>query len=307
MQKRFLLLFLCLLIIIPVRVAAQTDLNVSTVEVDLWPEYDRPSILVIYRITLAPDVTLPAEVSLRIPARVGLPNAVAAKQTDGSLINAPYDVQESGDWGILIFQATSPELQIEYYDPALTKDGAKRSFEYRWPGDFAVDRFTMQVQQPMGATDMRIAPSFGNGATAADGFVYFLSEIGSISLGQTFSVNLEYTKESDDLSLSDLPISPSGPISESPLSSPDIADILPWVLGITGVVLLVGGGLWYWLSGKKQFQSKPGRRRTRKPARQAEVDSSVDGEEYIYCHQCGKRASKGDRFCRVCGTQLRIN
>ena len=118
MQKKFLLLLLCLLIIIPMRVAAQNDLNVSTVEVDLWPEYDRPSMLVIYRITLAPDVTLPAQVSLRIPARVGLPNAVAAKQTDGSLINTPYDLQESGDWGILEFQATSPELQIEYYDPA---------------------------------------------------------------------------------------------------------------------------------------------------------------------------------------------
>jgi uncharacterized OB-fold protein len=28
-------------------------------------------------------------------------------------------------------------------------------------------------------------------------------------------------------------------------------------------------------------------------------------EEYVYCSQCGKRATPGDRFCRTCGSELR--
>lgn len=306
MLKRISLLLLCLVILFPAGVSAQDNINFSTIEVDLWPEYDRPSVLVIYRITLASEIQLPAEISLRIPSRVGVPNAVAAKQADGSLINIPYDLQNSGDWGNLVFQAPSPEIQLEYYDPSLTKEGLNRSFEYIWPGDYAVDRFSMQIQQPLGASDMRISPSFGNGTAAADGFVYFISEIGAIPLGQTFSINLEYIKETDDLSLTDMPISPSGPISESPLNSPNLADALPWFLGLIGLVLLVGGGLWYWQSGREQGQVQPARRRSRKKTSQAEAAQMTDGD-FVYCHQCGKRASQGDRFCRACGTQLRIN
>lgn len=306
MLKRISLLFLCLALLFPVSAFAQNDLSISAIEVDLWPEYDRASMLVIYRITLASEVTLPASLRLRIPSRVGVPNAVAAKQPDGSLINVPYDLQSSGDWGDLVFQAPTPEIQIEYYDPELIKDGMRRTFEYRWPGDYAVDMFSMQVQQPLGARDMVIAPSFGNGRSAPDGFVYYFSDIGKISLGQTFSVNLEYQKETDDLSLTDMPISPSGPISESPLTSPGLADLLPYILALIGLVLLVGGGLWYYQSGRDQLQVKPARRRNRgKPAEQEA--GQIEEGEHVYCHQCGKRANKGDRFCRVCGTQLRIN
>lgn len=306
MLKKISLLFLCLAILFPGNVTAQDEIKILAIEVDLWPEYDRASMLVIYRITLAPEVTLPASVSIRIPSRVGVPNAVAAKQADGSLINIPYDVKNSGDWGELVFQAPTPEIQLEYYDPALVKEGTKRSFEYRWPGDYAVTRFTMQVQQPMGASDMMISPSFGGGITAPDGFVYYSYDSGAVSLGQTFSVNLEYQKETDDLSLTDMPISPSGPISESPLASPGLADLLPYILALIGLVLLVGGGLWYYQSGRDQMQEKPTRRRSRKKTSDQETVQEGDGD-YVYCHQCGKRANKGDRFCRACGTQLRLN
>lgn len=232
-------------------------------------------------------------------------NAVAAKQPDGSLINVPYDLQNAGDWSDLVFLAPTPEIQIEYYDPDLLKDGMRRTFEYRWPGDYAVDMFSMQIQQPLGARDMIIAPSFGSGRASPDGFVYYISDIGKISSGQTFSVNLEYQKETDDLSLTDMPISPSGPINPSPLTSLGLADLLPFILAMTGLVLLVGGGWWYYQSGHDQLQVKPARRRRRKPV-EPETGQIEEGE-HVYCHQCGKRAHKGDRFCRVCGTQLRTN
>lgn len=306
MLKKISWLFLCLAILFPASVYAQNDVRFALLEVDLWPEYDRQSMLVIYRITLAPEVSLPAPINLRIPSRVGVPNAVAAKQADGSLLNIPYDLQNSGDWGELVFQTTSHEIQLEYYDPALVKQGTKRTFEYRWPGDYAVDQFTMLVQQPLGARDMVIAPSFGDGKAASDGFVYFTSQIGAIPLGQSFLIKLEYHKDTDNLSLTDLPISPSGPISESPLVSTNLTDKLPWLLGLIGLLLLVGGGLWYWQSGRDQPQAHTAHRRVRRRSAQPEAVQSIDGN-YIYCHQCGKRASQGDRFCRSCGTQLKIN
>jgi len=30
-------------------------------------------------------------------------------------------------------------------------------------------------------------------------------------------------------------------------------------------------------------------------------------QNLVYCHQCGKRATPGDQFCRVCGVELRLS
>ena len=59
---------------------AQSEVKLSSMEVDLWPEYDRPNVLVIYRITLPPTTTLPVDLSFRIPAAAGEPSAVAVRQ-----------------------------------------------------------------------------------------------------------------------------------------------------------------------------------------------------------------------------------
>ncbi len=306
MLRRIIFLFLCLALLTPVNSAAQKDLTFSAIEVDLWPEYDRTSMLVIYRITLAPSVSLPASLAVRIPSRSGVPNAVAARQPDSSLINIPYNLESSTDWNNLVFQAPTSEIQVEYYDPALIKDGSKRSFEYIWAGDYSVDQFTIQIQQPIGAREMTIVPSFGEGKAAPDGFVYYISDVGSVASGQTFLVNLEYRKDTDDLSLTDMPVIPSGPISDKSLASSNIVGFLPYGLALIGIALLVGGGWWYYQSGRDPMTTKSIRRRNRrKPASQ---DAAPTGEDSaVYCHQCGKRASTGDRFCRTCGTQLRIN
>jgi hypothetical protein len=52
----------------------------------------------------------------------------------------------------------------------------------------------------------------------------------------------------------------------------------------------------YWRSTQSS-EEKPQRRRHH----QNEAES-----EQAYCHECGARAHAGDRFCRTCGSRLRI-
>ncbi|MEJ2707025.1 MAG: zinc ribbon domain-containing protein [Anaerolineales bacterium] len=299
MLKRFLALFLLLVCLAPRNVQAQGDLRLPSVEVDLWPEYDRPTVLVIYRLTLPASVSLPQELHIRIPTSAEI-NAVAVLQADG-LFSIPYDRQVTGDYKEISFQATLPDVQIEYYDPGLVKEGSSRHFEYTWPGDYAVDSMEVQVQQPVDASDMRISPDLGSGVTAGD-LTYYTAEVGSLEAGQTFSITFDYSKPNDTLSNSNLQIEASGPISDSSASG-SLTTILPWVLGILGVVLIAGGGIWYWRSGREPAQPK--RRTRRKTSAGPEAAPPVQEGGYIYCHQCGKRAAPGDRFCRTCGTQLR--
>ena len=298
---KLLILVLLPVLFIPLWVSAQDIQPLPEVEVDLWPEYDRPSMLVIYRITLPPQADYPYAMSFRIPSVAGEPHAIAARQPDGTLINLNYELLPGDEWSRIKFLATTPELQIEYYDPSLDLEGATRLFEYRWMGDHAVNNFYIQVQQPSGAVDMRISPGMGNGEIKSDGLVYFSTDVGSLPLGQTFSIHIEYLKETDELSAENIPIEPISPIIQTSTSRLGKLSILPWLVGGLGLLLIAGGAFWYWHSGREETPStqKP---RWRKPA--TKTGQIAPDEEHIYCPRCGKRAMPGDRFCRACGEQL---
>ncbi len=79
------------------------------------PEYDRPSVLVIYHLLLSPNVVLPVTIDLRLPSQAEV-YAVAIVDPANGLLNTPYDRQVQGDWATISVSVTSPELQVEYYD-----------------------------------------------------------------------------------------------------------------------------------------------------------------------------------------------
>jgi hypothetical protein len=280
----------------------QSTPTFSTLEVDLWPEYDAPGVLVIYRATLPMSVSLPADLTLRIPAGAGEPHAVAVREADGTLRTVNHTRQIASEWSLINFTATSPQIQLEYYDPDLVKQGTEKQFTFRWPGDYPADFVTIQVQQPVGAREMTMAPAADGSETGQDGLVYYTKRVGALAEGQTFSLELDYEKESDALSAESLQVKPSAPVTDAPTTARTLRSALPWILGILGVGLLVGGGLWYWQSGKGKEQPEPRRRHRSATAAEPAAESGSD----IYCHQCGKRAGAGDRFCRACGTRLRV-
>ena len=280
---------------------AQGDVKFSSLEVDLWPEYDQPSLLVIYRAVLSDEVSLPAQLTFRIPTVAGRPTAVAVGQTLDSVADVESDVQTNGEWAEVSFLAAAPAVQIEYYDPGLAKTGNQRRFTYTWPGDYGVDDLRIQVQQPVDASEMSISPALEPGSQGQDGLTYYNKDIGSVAAGEPFTIQANYRKGSDTLTVRNLSVEPGAPAERTGgnLRS-DMMAALPWILGLLGVILIVGGGLWYWQSGRSGVRS-PARRR--KPASARE---STPAEGYIYCHNCGKRAGPGDRFCRTCGTKLRV-
>lgn len=303
MLRRIITLIYIALLLIPTGVSGQETLTLSELQIDLWPEFDRPTMLVIYRGTLSPNASLPANLTFRIPAAAGEPNAVALRQVDGNLFSVDYDRQMSGEWSLISFTATMPQFQLEYYDPGLVKEDDQRHYEYRWPGDYAIDQLSVLVQQPAGATNMRISPNMGSGFTGENGLVYYSTDIGSISQGDTFTISLDYQKGDDALTSDNLQVEPSAPINPNTPGRIDLTTALPWALGILGLLLIAGGGWWYWQSGKEEVtESKQRRRRTAvRPSQQP----TQANDKAIYCHQCGKRAEPSDRFCRACGTRLR--
>ena len=294
-----------ILLLLNLSVSAQGVEGFSQIQIDIWPEFDKPAALVIYRIVLPAESVLPAEVVIRIPSSAGLPNAVAARQPDGTLLNLTYDQEPAGEWSTLQFLTNSTELQVEYYDPDIVIDDENRHFEYLWPGDHQVESMVIQVQQPFGVSEMRFAPSFGSGVQGNDGLIYYTYAVGDLEAGQTFNIVVDYVKEVEGLTLTALEIESSAPIDPAIPSRLTLRDVLPWTLATLGLVLLVGGIVWYWQTGKNG--SRKLKKKTTRSRRGGSGNNQLEGGDYIYCHQCGKRAQTGDRFCRICGTSLRLN
>jgi hypothetical protein len=286
-------------------VQAQGVVEFETVQVAIWPEYDRPDVLVMYSITLADSVSLPAEASFLIPQAAGKPHAVAMKDVDGTLVDLTYSTAQEGDWIRLSFTTPTPDIQVEYYDPRLTKEGGNRSYTYSWPGSSAVRSMIVQVQQPLTATGMQFDRSLGSAQQFPDGLTYYQSNIGSVSQGTQFGFTMTYQKDDDVLSGSQQSVQPSEPITNQTTGRENFSERLPWIiLGAVGVLLILGGLAWYWQTGKRR-PAEPARQRHSGANRRGETQESEISGGAVYCSQCGKRAAAGDVFCRTCGTRLR--
>lgn len=71
----FCLLFLTLLL--PGVVLAQSSAPLADLNIALWPEYDRPEVLVIFRGRVADNTPLPAALTFKLPATTETLHAIA--------------------------------------------------------------------------------------------------------------------------------------------------------------------------------------------------------------------------------------
>jgi hypothetical protein len=296
-MRKILLVLLTfwIFLLVPVTVQAQGKLQLSSVSVDIWPEYDRPAVLMIYHITLAPDTSLPASLSLRIPSGAEI-NAVAVVDATGNLINAPYSKSIQGQWSVLAFSTPSPEVQVEYYT-ALVKDGTTRHIAFDWAGDYALEKLEVNFLRPQGAASPTFSLQPKNTSPGQAGLTNYQIEAADLMADKPFTLSIDYQRQTDALSISSLPIqavSTPGPDTPGHVS---MTGILPWVLAGIGLLLIIAGivGFVTWQRGGLVTGAVKGK-----------VSLQNDGDkDYIYCHQCGKRAQPGDVFCRSCGTRLK--
>lgn len=278
-------------------VQAQSDPSFDSVQIQLWPEYDRPSMLVILTFQLSSDAALPAEFTARIPARAGEPNAVATLQGD-QLVTSEYTRTVSGDWAEITVQAASPVVQLEYYDPALSQADQPREFQFSWEFDYPVDDLNVSVKQPLNATEMVILPPLGSAQLAADGLATYTASMGSLPAGETFTLELSYQKADNALAFQ--PPSPQtsgGDPSPAATGTPGEFPVWGWALVGSGALLLVVGVVYFIRSN--QTGAAQSRYRQKKQSRPRPGGG-------VFCHQCGAKAGPGDKFCRECGTKLRL-
>jgi hypothetical protein len=288
--------------------AQSRALGLASVAIELWPEYDRPTVLVQISGTLDPGVALPAAVVVRLPAASGGPLAVATRTAAGALVNAPYTTTVSGDQILVTLQADTADFHVEYYDPALAITGAARAYTFRWTTDYAVAAAAVRVQAPVDSSQLTADPALTAAGPGDDGLNYYTNSLGALAAGQAVSLRLAYSKSSSTLSSEKLTASPA----KTPAAPPALTFASPWLWGGVAAGLLVFAvAVWaFWWLRVSQRETSPKAIRRRRPARldrarRAGAPRDPAPAATGFCTQCGRRLVADDRFCRSCGAPVR--
>lgn len=285
---------------------AQTGIRLASLHIDLWPEFDQPSMLVILDGVLRPDVALPAAITVRLPSGVESPNAVAMRDASGQLVDASYTTSRMDDTLAVVVTAEFPEFRVEYYDARLSLAGSARSFAFQWSPEYGVDSATVRVQEPVGARQMAFEPALASSGAADFGLNYYGGSLGPLAAGQAVTLQLSYTKADARLSVES--VSASAPVG-APAAAPQPASAsFPWPVALAaGGGLLIGGGVYYWnqrRAARSKVKSHPRRHRARAaPSAAAVVERQRLPSAARFCTQCGQALLTGDRFCRNCGAR----
>jgi len=294
MRKLILFIVAMGIFIFPSFVFAQSNISLAVLHVQLWPEYDQPSMLVLNDFQLSKTVSLPADVTFRIPKDANL-IAVASYTPTGELVNAVYDIggiKESWQY-FTIKVDTDTAYHFEYYQPIIFS-GVKRSFTYLWDGSYAVENFSIRVLEPLDVNYFTSQPELPNISTEDD-LKYHDGNATQLGVGKEFSLELEYKKPTNTLVIESQGVQPSAPVDENTQGRVSLNKALPYVIAGLVIIALLGG-FGYFLQSNRKPATKKRRRSSPQP------DTASEG---IYCPQCGARAKTGDRFCRTCGARLR--
>ncbi|MBE2225545.1 MAG: zinc ribbon domain-containing protein [Anaerolineae bacterium] len=312
MKKTFLSILIFALFSLFFATSAQAQLPTDSIEtliLDLWPDYDEPSVLVLLTGTLAPDTPLPATISIPLHAEADV-NAVARITAENQMID---DIQYTIENDTLTMTTPDLRFRVEYYAP-YQRIGNKHAFTFDWLADISVASILAAVQQPLGATNMNVTPTTATVvADTSDGFTYYTFPPEAIPAGEQYNIAFDYDMVTQQLSIENLPSNPSAAVnaanepgvstsasSASPSLSLDNIN-LAYVVGLIGIVLVAVVVTWQVATRKTQ----PTTRKNRKTQPKRTAAAAKPTGKVQFCHQCGNKLTGNDKFCRECGTAVK--
>ena len=300
----------------PVAMAQSPAITFQNLLVEIWPEYDRPEVLVIYRGELSPATSLPAQLTFRLPGYIEEMHAVAVER-DGNLVDvdpAVIELRHEGEDLLLTFSTDSPNIQFEYYDPViLSKQDQNRQLAFQFAVPYALETAVFEVQEPVQAKDFSLTPEAGDTFIGRDGLTYHTIQRTDLTPPDTFELAAAYQRNTNELSTQQLtdrsgaPAQDTSAVTEAPARE-DLNQ--GYVLIGGGVLLLLAvGGYWWWTSSRPAATG-PSRRRATRPksrrkGRQKERDKTPTVASGGFCYRCGTALRDDASFCHNCGAERR--
>ncbi|MFQ5484829.1 MAG: zinc ribbon domain-containing protein [Desulfobacterales bacterium] len=260
--------------------------------IEIWPDYDKASVLVLLTGTLARDTGFPASVTLPLPKTAQL-NAVARiDPSDDTMKNDIFS--STNPSGTLTFITSDLRFRVEYYLPYKVNNN-QRSFDYTWLADIAVNQFQLKVQRPIASGSFKTEPAAGKVSKGGDGFDYHIFSPQTVPSGQPFSLHVDYNMNTSQLSAEKLPPSNTGIQAPGLPATSTAATGINWpmVAMVTGGLIIIVVLVW-------QIVSRRPSSNIRKP-----INAGLEKQSQTkFCHRCGVPVKKTDKYCSECGAAL---
>jgi hypothetical protein len=290
-------------------VQAQESPSLASLDVSLWPEYDRPEVLVIYRGQLDAEVALPASLEIAVPARVGQPTAVAYVDEAGERLNQQYTTRLEGDSLIVIFELVTQRFQLEYYDALPQGETGERSYTFAYAADYPTAALNVEFQVPPTAQGFQLSPPADAVVEGGGGLTYHLVQAGTLAAGDAREWTFSYVKDNSELTEASLePV--ASPVPSAPATGEGSGDSIIWIFLVSFVALIGVGVTGYWLGHRTQtasqrIQPSPRPKKRRGSGRGERTQHPFSGGAVRFCHQCGAELRLDSAYCHECGASVR--
>ncbi len=294
MRTKILFFFVFLLFFFAIPItdsAAENSDRISNLSISVWPEYDDPSVLVIYDGEFADKEGYPREVGFLIPSGAKV-NATAYGDAKGEFYNTdPWKTQDAGNgWTRVLFTLPKPGFHVEFYYNPL-QGATDKTMVFAYNSAQIADQVQLEIQQPLKAINFKTDPVAVLQTTRGHEFKYHVFQFSNVTAGQILRVQVSYTKTDPNPSVTSISVPSDSTLNAA--SNPSSNLILPVGIGAAGLAL--GAlGFFAWRARREGNEAVPQRRvRNRKKQQGAAA----------FCHECGNALGSNDVFCSQCGTR----
>lgn len=274
--------------------------------VEFWPDFDQPAVLVLLTGELPAEESLPTSITLPIPEEATI-NAIARIDSEGNMFTDL--ASDDSVPGQLTLTVTEPTFRIEYYLP-YESAGDLREFAFQWLADLDVNQLLTTFQQPSLATDVALSPEPTRTQNGQFDLLYHEIASQAVPAGIPFNFEASYRMIRPELSAEALAVQPppaTAPSLGVPEQNASSESDFNWLIVLAAVVAVLAFAVVAWLIYSNQKRN----RRVRKPrptARSQKRRSSAPtsgGSKSKFCHECGQPLDPADKFCRNCGTVVK--
>ncbi len=276
---------------------AASVLRVNHLRLSIWPEYDDPRVLVMFRGEMGPADAFPARVSLPIPKGAEIIGAGMISSQNELLLH-PYRLEEDDDRDRLELNLPVPRFFLEFYYDPLGVDPSKQ-FTYTFVAPYPVERLEVDVQRPLKARDFTTTPPPMQHLADENGFLHFLYVYTDLEPGATQALSIAYTRRDAAPSVAKRQTAAEARAApRSPLQTTLLA------LGLLAVVaVLLGSGTFLWTTRKRRRGGAPSLQPSVTPRTGPEA-SRPEASAPNFCPHCGVQCQPTYRFCAACGHAL---
>src|SRR5919198_2536210 len=138
--------------------APAADLIMARLRLSIWPEYDDPRVLIMWRGEMTPRQAFPASITLPIPKGAEIIGAGMVSEQNELLLH-PHQVLPGATQDTLQLNLPVPRFFVEFYYNPFTTSGPEKRFTYSAPTTYPIEFFEVDIQQPLKATAFTLDPA----------------------------------------------------------------------------------------------------------------------------------------------------